>query len=186
MEGEMTSEDERCRREQILLAIHEAFIAGDFDKLGELLESPHWFDEDLPDDFGGGHALVYAIYWSQPDFVSRMIDAGANVNFVADDGFPALIAAISRGRPPKHEILALLLERGADTAARGINDWTALHYAVNLMDIEAIRMLLAAGADPSLRTRIDEYSTPLEEARALGFTEGVALLDAAEASRRRT
>ena len=174
-----SSEDERCRRGKVLLAIHDAFVAGDFDALAAALESPRWFDEDLPDDFGSGTALVYAIYWSQPAFVEQMIDAGADVNFVADDGFPALLAALSRDRPPKHEILALLLERGADTSARGVNDWTALHHAVSLRDAEAIRMLLAAGADPTLRTRIDYYSTPLEDARAMGYAEGVALLEAA-------
>lgn len=178
----MTSDEERCRRERVLVAIHAAFVAGDFDALTEALESSRWFDEDLPDDFGGGHALVYAIYWSQPDFIARLIDEGANVNFVADDGFPALLAALSRDRPPKHEVLALLLQRGADLGTRGFNDWTALHYAVNLLDGEAMRMLLAAGADPTARTRIDDYSTPLEEARAIDFAEGVALLEAAEGS----
>jgi len=134
----------------------------------------------LPDAFGGGHALVYAIYWSPPAFVAWMIEAGADVNFVADDGFPALLAALSRGRPPRHEVLAVLLAHGADVNARGTNDWTALHHAVSLRDGVAIRALLAAGADPQLKTRIDQYSTALEDARANGFIEGVELLQAAK------
>lgn len=174
----MTTKDERRRRERMLLGIHDGFVAGDFDALADLLGTPRWFDEDLPDDFGGGHALVYAIYWSQQDFIVRLIDAGANVNLVADDGFPTLHAAITRDRTPRHEVLALLLARGADPNMRGFNDWTPLHHAVNRLDAEAIRMLLAAGGDPSLRTRIDEYTTPLEDAEALGFTEGAALLAA--------
>jgi ankyrin repeat protein len=172
-------DDERCRRARVLLAIHDAFVAGDFDGLTNLLASPVWFKEELPADFGGGFALVYAIYWSSPAFVARLLDAGADVNFAADDGFPALLAALSRDRPPKHDILAMLLERGADTAARGINDWTPLHHAVSLADAEALRMLLEAGADPSLRTRIDQFSTPLEDARAMAFAEGIRLLEAA-------
>ncbi len=62
---------------------------------------------------------------------------------------------------------------------RGINDWTPLHHAVSLRDAEAIGQLLAAGADPSQRTRIDSYSTPLEDAVAQGFAEGAALLSPA-------
>jgi hypothetical protein len=37
-------------------------------------------------------------------------------------------------------------------------------------------LLLARGADPAARTRIDECSTPLEDAEAIGFSEAVALL----------
>ena len=37
-------------------------------------------------------------------------------------------------------------------------------------------MLLARGADPAARTRIDECSTPLEDAEAIGFSETAALL----------
>ncbi len=173
-------EEERCRKHRLFIAIHEGFVAGDFDALAAALGSPRWFDEELPDEFAGGHALVYAIYWSPVPFIARMIDAGANVDFVADDGFPALLAALSRGRPPRHEVLALLLQRGADVNARGINDWTPLHHAVSLKDATAIGLLLAAGADPLLRTRIDACSTPLEDARTTGFAEGVRLLEAVQ------
>lgn len=159
-----------------MLALHQAFVAGDFDALGRLLPSRRWFDETLPDAFGGGHALVYAIYWSPLALIAAMIDAGADVNFAADDGFPALQAALTRGRPPKADVLELLLARAADPDRRGINDWTPLHHAVSLRDAGAIAMLLAAGADPQQRTRIDDYSTPLEDALALDFAEGVALL----------
>lgn len=161
------------------IAIHDGFVAGDAAALAAALGEPRWFDAELPDAFAGGHALVYAIYWSPPAFVAWMIKAGANVNFVADDGFPALLAALSRGRPPRHEVLAVLLAHGADVDARGINDWTPLHHAVSLRDAVAVRMLLAAGADPSQKTRIDQYSTALDDARAMGFDEAVELLEAA-------
>ena len=167
------------------IAIHAGFVAGDAAALSAALGDARWFNAELPDAFGGGHALVYAIYWSPPGFVSWMIEAGADVNFVAEDGFPALLAALSRDRPPRHEVLQVLLAHGADVDARGINDWTALHHAVSLRDGVAIRALLAAGADPRLKTRIDEYSTALDDARAMGFIEGIELLEAAEEGRDR-
>jgi hypothetical protein len=44
-------------------------------------------------------------------------------------------------------------------------------------DVAALRILHKAGADFSLRTRIDEYATPLEEAMLLGNApEAVAYL----------
>ena len=175
-----TDRDDRCREHRLFLAIHECFVTGDRDALAAALGSRRWFDEELPEAFAGGHALVYAIYWSPPGFVAWMIEAGANVNFVADDGFPALLAALSRDRPPRHEVLAVLLAHGADVNARGINDWTPLHHAVSLRDAEAIRALLAAGADPRLKTSIDQYSTALDDARAMGFIEGAELLEAAQ------
>jgi len=162
-------------------AIHAGFVAGDAAALASNLGGGDWLNTELPEAFGGGHVLVYAIYWSPPPFIAWMIAEGAEVNFAADDGFPALLAALSRDRPPRHEVLATLLANGADVDARGINDWTPLHYAVSLHDAVAIRMLLAAGADPSQRTRIDQYSTALDDARAMAFDEAVGLLEATTA-----
>jgi hypothetical protein len=41
----------------------------------------------------------------------------------------------------------------------------------------AVQLLLDAGADPDLRTRIDDCDTPLEMARAAGLTEFAALIE---------
>ena len=147
--------------------------------------SPRWFDEPMPDEFGLGHPLEYAIYWSPLGFIEALIALGANVNYEDDAGFPALIAALStdrHGRGDRLDVLRLLLRHGADMT-RGLNDWTPLHYAANLRDLDALRLLLDAGADPTVRTRIDDLTTPLEEAEAAGFAEGAALLRQATADR---
>jgi hypothetical protein len=47
-----------------------------------------------------------------------------------------------------------------------------------LKDAAAVDLLLAAGADPTLRTRIEECSTPLEDAQALGLAAIAARLGA--------
>jgi ankyrin repeat protein len=44
----------------------------------------------------------------------------------------------------------------------------------------ALELLLAAGADPRLRTRIDELETPRELAERTGLGELAALLEAHE------
>ena len=74
------------------------------------------------------------------------------------------------------DLLRLLLRYGADPNQRGLNDWTALHMAASERSVEAIRILVDAGADPTLRTRIDDCLTAREEAERLGHHEIAKLL----------
>jgi ankyrin repeat protein len=48
--------------------------------------------------------------------------------------------------------------------------------AVAERNVEAVELLLAAGADPQARTRIDDYETPIELAERAGLSEIAALL----------
>jgi len=169
--------EDRCERHKIFQAIDSAFKAGDFDALGKALGgSPLWFDETMPFEFGLGHPLEYAIYWSPLRFIAELVEAGSNVNYPDNAGFPSLIATLSTDRADRLDILSLLIRQGADLHQRGVNDWTPLHYAVSRHDLEATRLLLAAGADPTARTRIDDYTTALEEAEAAGMRDCVLLL----------
>jgi len=74
------------------------------------------------------------------------------------------------------EIVRLLLSFGADPNGRGINDYTPLHMAVAERNHRAVQMLLDGGADPELRTRIDDCDTPLEMANAAGLADIAAVL----------
>ena len=69
-----------------------------------------------------------------------------------------------------------LLELGADPNQRGINDYTPLHMAVAERNEPAVAILLSAGADPALRTRIDECETAGDMARAAGLEALAAVL----------
>jgi len=101
-----------------------------------------------------------------------------------DDGFPPLIAALGRGRDAPgatrrtdiDALLRLLLSHGANPNQRGINDYTPLHMAVAERNLSAVQILLDAGADPALRTRIDECETPAEMAEAAGLPDFAARL----------
>ncbi len=171
--------EDNCERYRLFRAIDDAFKAGDPEALKMALgNSPRWFDEPMPFELGLGHPLEYAIYWSPLGFIETLIALGSNVNYEDEPLFPALIAALStdrHGRGDRLDVLKLLLRHGAQMT-RGLNDWTPLHYAVNLRDLEALRLLLEAGADPTVRTRIDDLTTPLEDAEAAGFADGAALL----------
>lgn len=109
----------------------------------------------------GGHPPEYAIYWSPISLIEDLIALGSNVNCQDDAGFPALIAALStdrHGRDDRLDVLKLLLRNGAEMT-RGLKDWTPLHYAASTRDLEALRLLLEAGADPTVCTRIEDLTT---------------------------
>jgi uncharacterized protein len=182
--SERQSEEDRCAEARKLQRIDAAFAAGDLAALHAAVDDPASIPNGYLHD-AIGYPLIYAIYHSPLVFIRTLLDAGADPNIAVDDGFPSLIAAIGKihdqaGSPKRtdvDEVLRLLLKRGADPNQRGINDWTPLHVAVNYRSASAVQILLDAGADPELRTRIDQCDTPLEMARAAGFSEIAALLE---------
>jgi uncharacterized protein len=158
------------------IALHEAYVRGDLDALRTLLGDPADFP-NCPGPRGMGEiVLEYAIYWSPLPFIRKLLELGANPNYDEHAGFPSLIAALSTERADKRELLELLLSFGADIQQRGHNYWTPLHYAAVSDDASAVELLLAHGADPSSRTRIDDCLTPLEEAEQFGKRSAVAVL----------
>ena len=179
----MNSDDERCAHARKIEAIEHAFVSGDLDALRAAVDDPSAIPNGvMPIEVGS--CLVFAIYRSPLSFIRALLELGADPNAPVDDGFPPLIAALSCTQPapgttPRKDIedvLRLLLSFGADPNQRGINDYTPLHMAVAVRQPLAIRILLDAGADPDLRTRIDDYDTPLEMAEAAGLADLTALL----------
>lgn len=176
--GKAEDAEERRRDNRRFMAAHQAFIAGDLAAIREILGDPEGFPNcAMPFDGAmGEHPLSYAIGWAPLPLLRELLELGADPNKAVQDGFPSLIEALSLRRDDRVDRVRLLLDFGADANQRGINDWTPLHYAVSLRNLDALRLLLERGADPALRTRIDECSTPLEDAEAQGFAEAAALL----------
>ena len=187
----MQSEEERCAGAEKFRKIDAAFRAGDLDALRSAVGDPN----DIPNGvmpFAIGSCLVYAIYHSPLPFIRRLLELGADPAPVTLDGFPPLIAALSRSRsqpgsparPDVSDVIRTLLEFGADPAQRGNNDYTALHMAVAERNRTAVELLLRAGADPHVPTRIDDCETPLEMARSAGLHDIAAILESAEQTAR--
>jgi uncharacterized protein len=176
-------EDARCAEARKLRAIDAAFRAGDLEALRAALDDPSVVPNG-PMPMSIGVCLEYAIYHSPLPFIRQLLEMGANPNPVPDDGFPPLIAAITCGRVEPgfttrddvEQLIPLLLEFGADPNQRGINDYTALHMAVGERNAHAVQLLLDAGADPELRTRIDDCETPLELAERAGLRDIAGML----------
>ena len=186
----MASDAERCAEHERIRKIDAAFRAGDLTALRAAVEDPDVVPNG-PMPLEIGPCLEYAIYHSPLAFIRQLLEIGAHPKPEHHIGFPPLIAALScshshpgsPGRDDVVEILRLLLAFGADPHQRGINDYTALHMAVAERNLEAVEVLLQNGADPRIKTRIDDCETPREMAEAAGLTDISRLLAAHEANR---
>ncbi|MBA3316340.1 MAG: ankyrin repeat domain-containing protein [Planctomycetaceae bacterium] len=83
------------------------------------------------------------------------------------------------------DVIAWLLEHGAEFEQRSINHWTPLMFAVIHGYREIVELLLAAGADINASTIIDDDLTPLMMAAERGGEATLKLLLAADADVRK-
>jgi ankyrin repeat protein len=124
-------------------------------------------------DPGGSTPLHHAAGFGAVETLTRLLDAGANVNAVNRRRSAPLHWAIHDDAK-----VALLLARGAPVNARDVGGRTALYQAASLGDARAmLRRLLAAGADANLG--IANGRTPLMAAASRGDVESMrALIEA--------
>ncbi|HJR57883.1 MAG TPA: ankyrin repeat domain-containing protein [Vicinamibacterales bacterium] len=99
---------------------------------------------ELIADDTGTTLLMYAALVGSPEIIRLLVDHGAQVNASNRFGTTALMCAVSRT-----ENVRALLERGADVKARTNNGGTALVAATRYGNVNAMKILLAAGADTS-------------------------------------
>ncbi|KAL9109115.1 MAG: hypothetical protein Q9227_006206 [Pyrenula ochraceoflavens] len=107
--------------------------------------------------------------------VQTLLEKGAEVNFLDNEGIPPLQYAAQKG---SRHIVELLLEHGADISIAQPDGWTALHMAAhnaNEGEEEPITgILLDYGAD--VHAIDDRSQTPLHFACKLGRTRMAKLL----------
>ncbi len=146
----------------------------------ERLEEASLVIEDFPDgmdSFLHRHWISNAIDCGCLTTIQWILQKGVNLSFEPDDGYTALLSALDREEDDRYIVIELLIKHGAPINQRGINDWTPLHKAAVDEDIHALELLIKNGAALEIRTRIDDYATPLEEARILGRKKAVAFLE---------
>lgn len=129
------------------------------------------------DGYAGRRWIINAIDCGSMLSIRWMLQKGVDLDFRDDEGYTPLHAAIERSADDRLEVLALLLQAGAPINLKGFNDWTPAHMAAAKDDVDALRMLVQHGADLSIRTEIDDYATPLEEARNLRKVNAVRFLE---------
>jgi ankyrin repeat protein len=189
MEGAATSVDNTKK-------LMEAIRAGDKAGVDALLKAePGLLRFTSPN---GSSVLLLTAYYGHPELAEVLVRHGAKpdvfeasalgdletvrnlvggdmalVNAFAADGFYPLGLAAFFGH---RAIVEYLLKNGANvkTSARNAQKVTALHGAVARRDVEIVKLLLKAGADPNARQ--ERGFAPLHDAAANGHAPLVELL----------
>lgn len=154
------------------LQIERALVSGDLQDLKDAIGDAH---PDTVHVHPTGEVLIhYAIGLAPPQMIASLIELGADVNYIANDGFPALVNAIHHTDPAeeRREVVRVLIDAGADLERVGINGYRPIHCAAMTEDAQLVRMLLDAGADPHSRTTVDDMWTAIEEAEQFGAPHG--------------
>lgn len=109
--------------------------------------------DDLNDfDCDGYRPIHHAILAHDKTRAEALMNQGARLNAPTESGDGALVLLCKALKD--HEIvewLPLLLSRGAEIIDFDRKGWSALHHAVSRELPEAVKGLMAAGADPFLR-----------------------------------
>lgn len=133
----------------------------------ELLEEAKNALDGFPDGVDGyieRHWITNAIDSGAIESIEWILSKTVDLSFRDQQGYTPILSAIDREKTDKYQVMQLLIDHGAPIDNKGINDWTPLHRAAAHEDIEALKLLVRNGADLTVRTEIDDYATPLEEA----------------------
>lgn len=117
--------------------------------------------------------LMDAVRDDDHELVSITLEAGEDVRQTnAYLRTPLHKASYYSGAP---EVITSLIQRGADVNARDKGNWTALHLATRNGHVEAVRVLLDAGAELTVQDSKHGW-TPLHLAVITGQVEAAKLL----------
>jgi uncharacterized protein len=156
------------------LDVFEAAALGRLTRLEALLDAdPELATARSADGFT---ALHYPAFFGVGDAAAAtlaLIAAGADVN--ARSANPFSVLPIHSATAGNHDdVVAVLIDAGADVNATQRHGWTPLHGAAQNGSLPSVERLLAAGADPEARN--DDGTSAIELAQAAGHEAIVARL----------
>ena len=130
--------------------LNAAITAGSLPSIELLLNKGA--DPNLWDEYGS--PLGLAVGRGNLELCKKLYSAGANPNVLPIAGTTTPLVKAS-GKPASLPILEWLLSSGADAnlpgiSVKGLKSGTALSRAAATGNIEAVRLLLSAGADPNI------------------------------------
>ena len=120
----------------------------------------------------GGSPLHIAASLGHLNRVKQLLEDGARVDEVKDDGNTALHCASTMGHV---DIVQLLVEEGAFLEATGDSGATALMMAASMGHVEVVSVLLKAGANPDAKHTFGK-TTALHFAAEVGRVEVIKKL----------
>ena len=156
------------------LDVFEAAALGRLERVRDLLAADPTLATARSVD--GFTALHYPAFFGRGEAAAAaeaLLAAGADVNARSDNDFSVLPihSAVAGGHD---EVVAVLVDAGADVNARQRHGWTPLHGAAQNGTLASVETLLAAGADGAARN--DDGVDALEIARQAGHDAIVARL----------
>jgi ankyrin repeat protein len=162
------------------LDVFEAAALGDTAALAELLDAePDLVNAWSPDGFS---PLQLASFFGHAEAVALLLQRGAETGAVSRNelrvaALHSACASPENGADPAtvRRIVRLLLDNGADAAAKQERGFTPLHAAAHHGVLELVELLLERGADPAAAT--DAGETPAAAAAAAGHREVAARLE---------
>ena len=92
-------------------------------------------------------ALLWACYKGNEAAIRVLLKAGADTNIATDDGWTCLMKAVAK--QCSKEVLQAIIDHGADVNATDKLNMTLLGLASKKADIDTIKLLLNAGAEPT-------------------------------------
>jgi ankyrin repeat protein len=163
---------EALLRRRSRIDIFEAAALGRADRVEELLgNDPSAARAWSPDGFT---ALHLAAFFRHTDCAKLLIDQGSDVSTHSQN--PMSVAPLnSAAASGQREVVALLLDHGAEIDASQSGGFTALHSAAHNGDESLVELLLARGAASGLET--DDGKRPADMARESGHEALAKRLD---------
>jgi ankyrin repeat protein len=156
------------------LDVFEAAALGRIDRLRELLAAtPARATERSADGFTALHFPAFFGIGDAADASHELLAAGADVNARSNNALAVqpLHSATAGGHD---DVVAVLVDAGADVNAVQVHGWTPLHGAAKTGSLVSVERLLAAGADPAARN--DDGTAAIDLARTGGHDAIVARL----------
>ena len=145
------------------LNIHEASAVGDVERVRSCLEAAPGLINAYSHD--GWTPLHLAAFFCHAETAGALVAGGADLHALARNGqanMPLHAAVAGRCK----DVVALLLDEGADVRGRTGSGWTPLHLAAHGGLYEIADLLLDRGAD--VRAMNDGGDTPLAMAKEQG------------------
>jgi len=153
------------------LDVFEAAATGQTARLRELVANdPSLVNAYSPDGFT---PLGFAVFFSQPENVKALLDAGADVNLPSRESMKVTPLA-SAAAAKQTELARVLIAHGANVNARAASGHVPLHEAAANGNVELVKLLIDSGADANAKT--DDGKTPLDFAIEYKRDEVVDLL----------